>query len=81
MTHDGKTSTTTATPATNSRGKAWLRRLGIAPPEMGMPLNLTPHESGLAGWTEAQLREVLRTGRTPSGHQIDARQMPYPRSR
>jgi hypothetical protein len=48
---------------------------------MGMPLNLTPHESGLAGWTEAQLREVLRTGRTPSGHQIDARQMPYPRSR
>ncbi len=49
-----------------------------APPEMGTPLNLTPHETGLAGWTEEQFRAVLRTGMTPSGHQIDARQMPYP---
>lgn len=49
-----------------------------APPEMGTPLNLTPDQSGLAGWTEEQFREVLRTGRTPSGRQIDARQMPYP---
>ncbi len=49
-----------------------------APPEMGTPLNLTPHETGLAGWTEEQLRTVLREGRTPSGHQIDPAQMPYP---
>jgi hypothetical protein len=49
-----------------------------APPEMGVPLNLTPHETGLAGWTEEQFRTVLREGRTPSGHQIDPAQMPYP---
>lgn len=49
-----------------------------APPEMGIPLNLTPHETGLQGWTEEQFRTVLREGRTPSGHQIDPAQMPYP---
>jgi mono/diheme cytochrome c family protein len=49
-----------------------------APPEMGTPANLTPHETGLEGWTEEQLRTVLRTGRTPSGHQIAAAQMPWP---
>lgn len=49
-----------------------------APPEMGTPLNLTPHESGLAGWTEEQFRTVLRTGVTPSGHEINPRQMPWP---
>ncbi len=49
-----------------------------APPEMGTPLNLTPHETGLAGWTEEDLRTVLRTGVTPDGHQIDAAQMPWP---
>jgi mono/diheme cytochrome c family protein len=49
-----------------------------APPEMGTPLNLTPHETGLAGWTEDDLRTVLRTGVTPDGHQIDSAQMPWP---
>ena len=49
-----------------------------APPELGTPLNLTPHETGLAGWTEEDLRTVLRTGVTPSGHRIDAAQMPWP---
>lgn len=49
-----------------------------APPEMGTPLNLTPHETGLAGWTEADLRTVLRTGVTRDGHQIDSAQMPWP---
>lgn len=49
-----------------------------APPEMGTPLNLTPHETGLAGWTEEQFRAVLRTGRTPSGHEINPQQMPWP---
>lgn len=49
-----------------------------APPEMGDPANLTPHETGLAGWSEEQLRTVLRTGVTPTGHQISDRQMPYP---
>lgn len=49
-----------------------------APPELGTPLNLTPHETGLAGWSEEQFRTVLREGRTPSGHQISPQQMPYP---
>lgn len=49
-----------------------------APPELGTPRNLTPHETGLAGWTEEDLRTVLRTGVTPDGHQIDSAQMPWP---
>lgn len=49
-----------------------------APPELGTPLNLTSHETGLAGWTEEQFRTVLREGRTPSGHQVAPEQMPYP---
>jgi hypothetical protein len=49
-----------------------------APPELGTPLNITQHETGLRGWTEEQFRTVLRTGVTPSGHQIAAAQMPYP---
>lgn len=48
-----------------------------APPEMGVPLNLTPHDTGLAGWTEEQFRTVIRTGVTPSGHQIRPEQMPW----
>lgn len=49
-----------------------------APPELGTPLNLTPHESGLASWSEEQFRTLLRTGVTPSGHRIDPVQMPWP---
>lgn len=49
-----------------------------APPELGTPPNLTPHATGLAGWTEEEFREVLRNGRTPSGHRIDPVQMPWP---
>jgi mono/diheme cytochrome c family protein len=49
-----------------------------APPELGTPPNLTPHDSGLAGWNEAQFRTVLREGRTPNGHEISRAQMPWP---
>ena len=49
-----------------------------APPELGTPLNLTQHETGLRGWTEEQFRTVLREGRRPGGEQISATQMPYP---
>lgn len=49
-----------------------------APPELGVPRNLTPHETGLEGWTEEQFRTVLRTGRRPGGEQISERQMPWP---
>lgn len=49
-----------------------------APPELGVPLNLTPHETGLAGWTEAQFATALREGRTPDGRELDRVQMPWP---
>jgi mono/diheme cytochrome c family protein len=48
-----------------------------APPEMGTPRNLTFHESGLAGWTEADLRTALREGRTPDGGTLNPEQMPW----
>lgn len=48
-----------------------------APPELGVPRNLTPHETGLAGWTLDQFVTVMRTGRTPDGEQLDPDQMPY----
>ena len=48
-----------------------------APPEMGMPRNLTFHETGLAGWTEADLRAALHEGRTPDGGTLNPEQMPW----
>jgi cytochrome c553 len=49
-----------------------------APPELGVPRNLTPHETGLAAWTEAEFVAVMREGKRPDGTQVDPRQMPYP---
>lgn len=48
-----------------------------APPELGIPANLTPHDSGLAGWTEDQFITVMRTGKRPDGRQIASAQMPW----
>lgn len=48
-----------------------------APPETGMPPNLTPDATGLAGWTEDDFRRVLREGRTPTGHEVALEQMPW----
>jgi mono/diheme cytochrome c family protein len=41
--------------------------------EPGKPAsaNLTPHASGLAGWTEADFLKVMHTGRRPDGRQLD----------
>jgi mono/diheme cytochrome c family protein len=49
-----------------------------APPELGMPRNITFHATGLAGWSEEDLRTALRTGVVPDGSTLDARQMPWP---
>lgn len=48
-----------------------------APPELGIPANLTPHESGLAGWTREDFVRVMRTGVDREGRQFDSRQMPW----
>lgn len=49
-----------------------------APPELGTPLNITMHSSGLRGWSEEDFRRVLREGVTKSGHHIRRTQMPWP---
>jgi mono/diheme cytochrome c family protein len=37
------------------------------PPDWPPASNLTPHEAGLAGWTEAEFADVLRTGKRRDG--------------
>ncbi len=39
--------------------------------------NITPHETGLAGWTLEDFRTVLRTGLRPDGRQLNPA-MPWP---
>lgn len=48
-----------------------------APPELGLPRNLTFHATGLAGWTEADLVAALREGRTRDGGTLNPDQMPW----
>lgn len=48
-----------------------------APPELGVPANLTPHESGLRGWTREQFATAMRTGVRPDGRQMESAQMPW----
>lgn len=42
-----------------------------APPEAPQPANLTPHVSGLAGWSEAGFITAMRTGMRPDGRALD----------
>jgi mono/diheme cytochrome c family protein len=49
-----------------------------APPELGLPLNLTMHESGLAAWSGEDFRRSMREGVTPDGRQLNGEQMPWP---
>lgn len=42
-----------------------------APPDVPPAANLTPHESGLGGWTEEDFFRVLREGVGPDGAQVD----------
>jgi mono/diheme cytochrome c family protein len=48
-----------------------------APPDFPPALNLTPGGE-LSGWTAADFIQTLRTGVTPSGHQIEPDYMPWP---
>jgi mono/diheme cytochrome c family protein len=43
-----------------------------APPEMPMPTNLTPHETGLKAWTFADFEKMLATRERPDGSKLDA---------
>ena len=42
-----------------------------APPEMAIPLNITPHETGLAGWTYVDFDRLLSTGMRKNGKTLD----------
>jgi hypothetical protein len=42
-----------------------------APPEVPVPLNLTPHASGLAGWTYDDFVKLLDTGVRKNGRALD----------
>ena len=38
---------------------------------MAIPLNITPHETGIAGWTYADFDKLLSTGIRKSGKTLD----------
>ena len=46
-------------------------RIPGAPSEMAIPLNITPHETGLAGWTYEDFDKLLSTGIRKMGKQLD----------
>ncbi len=45
-------------------------RIPGAPASLPMPLNLTPHATGLGGWTKEQFVTVLNTGVRPDGRKL-----------
>lgn len=48
----------------------------VGDPDMPIVANLTPHESGLKGWSEADFIKALREGKRPDGSAISKR-MPW----
>lgn len=42
-----------------------------APPELPVPLNITPHETGLAGWTFEDFDKLLSEGVRKNGSKLD----------
>ena len=46
-------------------------RIPGAPADMAIPLNITPHETGIAGWTYADFDKLLSTGIRKSGKTLD----------
>lgn len=42
-----------------------------APSTVPVPLNLTPHETGLKGWTQEDFTKLLTTGMRKSGKKVD----------
>jgi mono/diheme cytochrome c family protein len=51
-------------------------RIPGAPPSMAVPLNLTPHETGLAGWSYDDFVNMLDTGKSKDGRALDP-MMPF----
>lgn len=47
------------------------------PPDFPPAANLTFHETGLKKWSEEDFKKTLRTGKTPSGKQLDTKYMPW----
>jgi mono/diheme cytochrome c family protein len=45
-------------------------------PGFGFVANLTPHETGLGGWSEQQIATYLRTGMKPDGTMAQGKYMP-----
>lgn len=43
-----------------------------APPDMPVPLNLTPHETGLKGWTQEDFNKLLTTGDRKNGQKLNS---------
>lgn len=52
-------------------------RMSHGGPKAPPAANLTPHASGLAGWSESDFLASMRTGRRPDGSEIDGRFMPW----
>jgi hypothetical protein len=46
-------------------------RIPGAPSEMAIPLNITPHETGLAGWSYGDFDKLLSTGIRKNGKTLD----------
>jgi mono/diheme cytochrome c family protein len=46
-------------------------RIPGAPSEMAIPLNITPHETGIAGWTYEDFDKLLSTGIRKNGKTLD----------
>ena len=46
------------------------QRVPGTPPELPEAANLTPHATGLAGWTEADFVKVIRQGQRPDGREL-----------
>jgi len=42
-----------------------------APPDLAVPANLTPHATGIGGWTYEDFERVMRTGVRPNGDRLD----------
>jgi mono/diheme cytochrome c family protein len=42
-----------------------------APPDMPIPLNLTPHETGLKGWTQEDFNKLLAKGERKNGQKLN----------
>jgi hypothetical protein len=42
-----------------------------APPDMAVPLNITPHETGLKGWTYEDFDRLMTTGIRKNGKTVD----------